>query len=95
MAVYNDYLIVSHYDISEETNDGISFYNLSTKELKYYELNHRAQQISVSGGNLYILSWQDVYKYRITDMSLELMDTLTIEKSGETQFLSEIFTLQD
>lgn len=93
MVIYNGFLIVSHYDLVRQKSPGISFYNLSTKEQQNYKLNHGAEQMTISGDDLYILSGQNVYKYHVIDMNIELKDKLRIEMTKETNFLSGIFSL--
>lgn len=84
LNVYNNMLIVSHYDMLSEdvTKGSISFVNLESKEQKNLELDHGADYMTRKGNSLYILSIKDnkLYKYAIDEMSLKLEKEISLEK---------------
>ena len=48
LDIYDDNLFISHFDVVQRTGGGLSIYDLNTKQQKYYELNHGAEQMSIA-----------------------------------------------
>lgn len=93
MVIHNHVLIVSHFDLVRLEGGGISFYDLNTKEKKYYDLEHGAEQIALKGDFLYVMSEPRVYQYRIVDMGLELVKETEVKKRNKDNYFSGIFAI--
>jgi len=93
LAVWDNILIVSHFDLVKREGGGISIYNLETKELNNIELGHDAEQMTINENVIYILSDKIIYQYELKDMNLYLKCKTQIKKSNEENYLSGIFIL--
>lgn len=71
LRVYQDYLVVSHYDAVVNKGGGISFYDLQTQEATYYELEHGVSSMDIVDNHLYILHDRNLYQYDIDTMQLK------------------------
>lgn len=60
-AIYNNLLLVAHYDLVKNEGGGITIYNIDNSQMAYFDLGHSAQQITIKGAELYILSDGKVY----------------------------------
>ena len=94
LAVWDNILIVSHFDLVKREGGGISIYNLETKELNNIELGHDAEQMTINENVIYILSDKIIYQYELKDMNLYLKCKTQIKKSNEENYLSGIFYIK-
>lgn len=93
LAVWDNILIVSHFDLVKREGGSISIYNLETKELNNIELGHDVEQMTINENVIYILSDKIIYQYELKDMNLYLKCKTQIKKSNEENYLSGIFIL--
>lgn len=94
LAVWDNILIVSHFDLVKREGGSISIYNLETKELNNIELGHDAEQMTINENVIYILSDKIIYQYELKDMNLYLKCKTQIKKSNEENYLSGIFYIK-
>lgn len=90
IIVYQDKLLISHFDLVGRTGGGLTIYDLNTKEQTYQELSHGAQQMALMDDTLYFLSDWAVTAYRADTM--EQIKTAEITPmDGHFSFLSGMF----
>lgn len=94
LAVWDNILIVSHFDLVKREGGSISIYNLETKELNNIELGHDVEQMTINENVIYILSDKIIYQYELKDMNLYLKCKTQIKKSNEENYLSGIFYIK-
>lgn len=87
---YEDYLIVSHFDLVTGIGDKVTFYNTKTKESSHVTLGYSIYQMILKNDALYILDENSVYKYNIENCKLHLIQKIKV-KSGKNTYLSGIF----
>lgn len=92
LAIWDNILIVSHFDLVKREGGGISIYNLETKELNNMELGHDAEQMAINENAIYILSEKIIYQYELKDMNLYLKCKTHVEKLNEGNYFSGIFS---
>ena len=91
---YHGMLLISHFDAVDLAEGGITFYDRASKEEKYFKLGHGAEQMALKGQYLYILSEDNIFKYQVKEMGLELVGQEKIEmKSSKYKYISGIFAL--
>ena len=94
LDIYDDNLFISHFDVVQRTGGGLSIYDLNTKQQKYYELNHGAEQMSIANDKVYILANWTIYVYDAKKM--ELIENADItQMDSDYSYLSGIFTVEN
>lgn len=103
LNIYNNMLIVSHFDLildREDKKGSISFVDLETRKQKNYELKHAVDHMVRVGEYLYILSDTAIYsntklyKYRIDGMELELIKEVEAEKMYPDNYFTSLFVVE-
>lgn len=95
LAVYHNFLIISHYDLVRKLGGGISIYDTLTKEVKYIPLNHGAEQMAVSGDDIYILADKKLYKYHIENFDIIPEKNVDVKITNRDNYLSGLFTIEN
>lgn len=91
LAMFQDFLIISHYTIGNQKNGCISLYNLDTQEVREYPLEHVAEQMTIKEDNIYILAKNCLYQYKITEGGIEYIKELPIDLLRDGNYCSGIF----
>lgn len=91
LVFYNNVLIVSHYDLVRREGGSISLYDLDTKEIRNYQLDHGVEQMTINKDNIYILSEKIIYKYKIKELSLEFKNMIKILTLSDSSYCSGVF----
>ncbi len=91
LALFQDYLVVSHYTPGSQGNGCISLYNLNTHEVSGYPLDHAAEQMAIKENNIYILAEKCLYQYKITKTGIELTKEIQIDLLRDGDYCSGIF----
>lgn len=93
LAIYDNKLFISHFDLVRRTGGGLSIYDLDTKQQENYELNHGAEQMAIANGKLYVLADWKIYVYHADTM--ELIQSVDITQMGrDYSYLSGMFTVE-
>lgn len=93
LAIYDNKLFISHFDVIQRTGGGLSIYDLDTKQQEYYELNHGVEQMEIANGRLYVLADWKIYVYHADTM--ELTQSVDITQMGrDFSYLSGIFAVE-
>lgn len=93
LRVYKNYLVISHYDAVQNKGGGISFYDMQTKELTYYDLEHGVSSMNIVDNNLYILHERNLYHYDIETMQLK-NTTVVSHMDEDYSYLTGIFAIE-
>lgn len=94
IAIYDNYLFVSHFDIVQRAGGGLSIYNLKTKELSDYKLEHGAEQMGVANNRIYFLADWKIYLYDIENMNL-IKCTEIDSMDNDFSYLSGMFVIEE
>lgn len=94
LDIYNNMLIISHFDLILNEGGSISFVDLKTKEQKNYELGHGVEHMVRKEEDIYIISDTKLYKYRINGMGLELVKEADTEKIYSDNYFSGLFVVE-
>ena len=94
LAIYDNKLFITHFDVVQRTGGGLSIYDLDTKQQKYYELNHGAEQMAIANDKLYVLADWIIYVYDAK--TIELIENVDIpQMDSDFSYLSGIFALEN
>lgn len=94
LDICDNKLFISHFNVVQRTGGGLSIYDLNTKQQKYYELNHGAEQMAIANDKIYILSDWIIYVYDAKTM--ELIENVDItQMDSDFSYLSGIFAVEN
>lgn len=88
---YNNFLIISHYDLVRREGGSISLYNFKSKEVYNYPIECGIEQMTMREENIYILSENKIYKYKIVEAGINLEKTIDIDMLTDDSYCSGIF----
>lgn len=92
LLFHDNYLLIAHYNLVQRNGGGVSLYNPSTSQMKYYNLKHAVEQIATRKDYVYILGDEKIYIYKIDNLSLKLVKSKLLEKNNEDNYFSGIFS---
>lgn len=91
LDIYQNLLIVSHYNLSSQKGGFISICDLDTEEVCDYPLEHTAEQMTVKDDAAYILSEKNLYKYKWSASGIKMENKVEIDTHG-SNYCSGVFS---
>lgn len=94
LSFFNDFLIVAHYNLVKREGGSISLYNLKTKDVCNYPLDHGVEQMTMKDDSIYILFEKRIHKYKIVESKIELENMINIDMLSSNNYCSGVFTYE-
>jgi hypothetical protein len=94
MVGYQNFLIIAHCNLVTFEGNQLTFYDTKKESIKTINLNHSILQMNIEADNLYIMSQENLYQYRINGTNLELtgeIPMLTKSDAKEYYYVSGFF----
>ncbi|BCJ95961.1 hypothetical protein acsn021_35300 [Anaerocolumna cellulosilytica] len=91
---YNEFLVIAHCNLVTFEGNQLTFYNTKKETMNTINLEHPILQMNIEGDDLYIMSQEKLYQYKISGKSLALtgeIHMLTKSNAEEYYYASGFF----
>ncbi len=93
LLIYNDTLLIAHYNPVTAESDGITLFDLNTEIQTHLPLSHGIEQMVRIEDSLYILFEKTIYEYHVEDTNLERIRQGSLPPTKEGEYTGGMFKL--